>query len=300
VLVKISNFSFGDKPPYGLVPAELKERPQWINWRYKFVPGRNKAKKPPIDPRSGVEADVTSPATWATFDEACEAHQSGRWSTKGIGFVFTPEDPYFGLDLDGCLAKPSGIAPWASSILDRLQTYTEWSPSGEGVHAIGRGRLACTGRKIKGIEIYDRGRYFTFTGEPVAGRPLEVRDMPDLEELVEELFGKAPSRAQNADYPRRVVILPPEDKDLILRALSAKNGPKFSCLWRGRWKNYKSRSEADQALAAIVMFWTRGDRERAKRIMCASGLYRRKYRRKDYLDRCLDKAYWPGRSEGTK
>jgi len=53
------------------------------------------------------------------------------------------------------------------------------------------------------------------------------------------------------------------------------NGSKFSALWRGDISMYKSASEADSALAAILAFYT-NDTDQIKRIMCRSGLYGRK------------------------
>ena len=95
----------------------------------------------------------------------------------GIGFVFTPEDDLCGVDLDGCLDPETGeIEPWAWEIIEELDSYTEISPSGTGVHILVRGELP-EGRNRKGrFETYDRGRYFTVTGKHLAGTPQSHRE----------------------------------------------------------------------------------------------------------------------------
>ncbi|RKJ08770.1 DNA primase, partial [Butyricicoccus sp. 1XD8-22] len=60
---------------------------------------------------------------------------------------------------------------FATEIIDTLDSYTEFSPSGKGIHIIIKGNLPQsvlgTGRKNTkhGLEIYSYGRYFSFTGD---------------------------------------------------------------------------------------------------------------------------------------
>jgi primase-polymerase (primpol)-like protein len=59
----------------------------------------------------------------------------------GVGFVFSSDDPYVGIDLDGCRNPQTGyIEPWALEIVRRLNSYTEISRSGTGLHIIAKGR----------------------------------------------------------------------------------------------------------------------------------------------------------------
>jgi putative DNA primase/helicase len=56
--------------------------------------------------------------------------------------VFTPEDDLCGVDLDGCLdSLTEEIEPWAWTIIEELDSYTEISPSGKGVHVLVRAVL---------------------------------------------------------------------------------------------------------------------------------------------------------------
>src|SRR5438445_564404 len=118
------------------IPDELKARDQWLNWRRAARDG--KPTKIPYASKTGVNASVTDPSTWATFEEALAACPN----YDGAGYVLTPDDPYTGVDLDRCLDPATGkLDPWARSIVDQLHSYTEVSPSGEGVRIFVRGSL---------------------------------------------------------------------------------------------------------------------------------------------------------------
>ena len=86
------------------------------------------------------EASSTNPETWANYEvavRACKEHGYG-----GIGFVFSPEDDLCGVDLDLCLDPETGeIEGWAQAVIEELDSYTEISPSGTGVHVLVRATL---------------------------------------------------------------------------------------------------------------------------------------------------------------
>jgi len=153
-----------------VIPDELTARAQWLIWRY----GKRERKptKIPVDPNSGGPGKVDDPATWSSYDEACAARD--RFCCDGIGFVFTCDDPYVGIDLDHCRDPRSGqIVPEAQAIIDEFATYAEASVSGSGVHLILRGVMPPGSRhrgRIDGleVEVYEKGRYFVTTGEELA------------------------------------------------------------------------------------------------------------------------------------
>jgi putative DNA primase/helicase len=88
----------------------------------------------------------------------------------GVGFVFAPDDGLAGIDLDHARNPDTGeIASWAQQIVDRFASYTEVSPSGTGLHIIVRGAVTAAVKKDK-VEIYDRARYFTVTGDVLGNR----------------------------------------------------------------------------------------------------------------------------------
>lgn len=145
------------------IPAELRERPQWVCWRWEWRGDR--WTKVPLNPATGAQASTTDPATWGTFDQALARYRARN--LPGVGFVFAPDDPYCGIDIDHCRDAATGaLTTVAKSIVAALDAYAEASPTGTGVHVIARARLPGKGRKDskQGIELYDSGRYFTITG----------------------------------------------------------------------------------------------------------------------------------------
>jgi hypothetical protein len=147
------------------VPACLRSLKQWVCW--KFV--QRESEKPTKIPVTigGYGADATDPMDWYDFPTVCEHARK----FAGIGFVFSPNDPYVGVDIDDCFATPGELKPWAVPIVERLEgTYGEVSPSGNGLKffCIGTNPFV-TGKRVKcgdgAIEIYSQGRFFAVTGQ---------------------------------------------------------------------------------------------------------------------------------------
>jgi putative DNA primase/helicase len=258
------------------IPFELRAERRWVCWRYEEREG--KWTKVPVTPQ-GAPAKSNDPSTWTTF-QACIAAPTRNGQIAGIGFVLG--DGFVGIDLDHARDHETcEIADWAKKIIDRLRSYTEISPSGKGIHIICRGSLP-PGRRRKGpIEMYDADRYFTVTGVRINDYGIEDRSR-ELAELHAEIFS-APSVGGRD--------LPEEDRELIHRAMAARDGEKFRRLWQGQWQGeYPSHSEADLALCNLLAFWTGGDRERIDRLFRASGLYRDKWDRADYREATIARA----------
>ena len=112
-------------------PTCLRKRRQWVAWKY--VERDGKPTKCPVNPGTGALADSTDAATWGTFEQAVAACRQDA-GLAGVGFVFSADDPFSGVDLDDCLEADTGqLKPWARQIVDRLASYAEISPSGTGV-----------------------------------------------------------------------------------------------------------------------------------------------------------------------
>lgn len=149
------------QPQRQTIPEELKAHHQWVVWRLELRDGESKPTKVPyyaVDRK----ASSTDPATWLSFDAAWALYERGRFN--GVGYVFSPDDPYCGIDLDPELPTAD-----RETILRRFGSYAELSPSGRGHHIIVKAKLPGGGRKKGSIEVYDRARYFTVTGHVVEG-----------------------------------------------------------------------------------------------------------------------------------
>src|SRR6516162_6171084 len=133
--------SGGTKPArlevlFAHIPERLRKLRRWVVW--KWCRRKKKWDKPPRQ-TNGDLASVDDPNTWCSFDEALAALQTGE--LDGIGFVlgYVEEEgvTYTGVDLDGCRDPQTGqIQEWATSHLERIDTYAEVSPSGEGAKAL--------------------------------------------------------------------------------------------------------------------------------------------------------------------
>lgn len=259
------------------VPAidELALVKQWVVWRLEPpLEGKDKPRKVPYNARDGKPASTTDQRTWATFDEACIAAPLGF---TGLGFVFTANDPYIGVDLDGCL-KNGVIAGWAADIVERLKTYTEVSPSGNGLHLIIRGKLPAVGRRSGPIEMYETQRYFTMSAEKLSGTPEFIYDRSlVIAQIHAELFGDhglviQPRTTAKRQHPERT------DDELLERMFASRSGSEIRWLWDGKVGRYDDDdSRADLALCAHLLYWTSGDTVRADRLFRQSLLYRPKW-----------------------
>jgi putative DNA primase/helicase len=144
------------------IPVELKRRPQWVNFEVVRKPD-GRLDKVPYIPGTQRKASTTDLMTWRTFEEAL----AGVEQFDGLGFAFCSGDPYAGVDLDHCVDLKTGqIELWALQVIKELDSYTEFSPSGKGIHIIVQGKIPSAVKRDE-IEIYDCKRFFTITGHVV-------------------------------------------------------------------------------------------------------------------------------------
>ncbi|MCK6486642.1 MAG: phage/plasmid primase, P4 family [Phycisphaerae bacterium] len=262
------------------VPSCLRERRQWVCWR--FIVRGGKTTKCPICPNGVGEASSTDPATWGTFDQAVAACQAA--GLEGIGFVFSADDPFAGVDLDKCIDPTTGEPkPWATAILDKLDSYSEVSPSGTGVKvfvsACKPGPRCKTGYEDGAIEMYDRDRYFTVTGQSLDEPPKEVAERQGaVDALYAQVFGAPPTaRAAQPDPSNNGQLRLDDDEILRLACANRKSGAKFASLRAGRWNDhFNSRSEADSSVVFTLAYYSK-DAGQLDRIFRRSGLMREKW-----------------------
>lgn len=272
-------------------PRDLK---QWVCWRSEARERGGKPTKVPYSPATGSRARSDDPNTWGSLAEARGA--ADRDSYDGIGFVFTEGDPFCGVDLDGCVELETGeIEPWAAEILDELDSYTELSPSGEGLHVLVRAKLPEGGRRKGRIEMYDRGRFFTITGHHLDGTPRQVENRQEkLVALHARLFRSSPGALDEQGASEKSGVAPASpglsDAEILARAMRAANGERFVRLWDGDRSGYTSDSEADLALCSMLAFWAGPDEDRIAGLFARSGLVREKWNREDYRKRTITRA----------
>lgn len=158
-----SETSSADRKPAPLqvlpenIPLELQECPQWLCWKYDW--NGKKWTKPPYNPK-GFKVSKTNPQHYSSFAKVLEAYRKGDFD--GIGFVLTAADPFVAIDIDHCL-EGGVLSAEAQSIIKRMDSYTEISPSGNGIRIFVKGSIP---RNIHtAIEMYDHDSYVTVTGQ---------------------------------------------------------------------------------------------------------------------------------------
>lgn len=149
--------------------ADWKALPQWACWT--SIDGR----KVPMNPATGRAAKSNDPATWTTAAEAWTAKKRRGWG--GLNFALTLEAGIVGVDLDDCFEERSGIRrlkDYARQIVQMLNTYTEFSPSGNGLHLFALGKIPHNiKRDADGFEMYAERHFLTVTGRQFGAAAVE-------------------------------------------------------------------------------------------------------------------------------
>jgi hypothetical protein len=102
------------------IPAELRERRQWVVWRGERRDG--KRTKVPYRVDTGQRASVDDPGSWASYEQASAF---ARRFNFGIGFVFTTADPFV-----ASTWTPASMT--ASSIPTLLRSSDSLTPTASG------------------------------------------------------------------------------------------------------------------------------------------------------------------------
>jgi len=254
------------------VPDDLARLPQWVFWRYDLNERGGLTKVPYQIDAWHMGARSTDADTWSTLDNAYR--DFGQANVAGIGFVFQKGGNIFGIDVDD-LDK---VAPEDREAAEQLRvmiheafpTYCERSPSGKGVHYIGRGAIPETIGAIKdskyGIEIYDHDRFFTFTGDTYPNRDRLLDCGTPLLELCQTMRGAA-SATQSARVHDDVRDERTTDQ-IISDIRSWTNGAEFSFLMDNNLPTVLSRFKQDHSAAdlALCNFIASGTKDTAKAI----------------------------------
>ena len=236
-----------------LLPLQLL--PQWVVWRYESREGEKPTKVP--YQLNGYGASSTDPKTWTTYENAVAYSKANP--SFGIGFVLSASDPWAVIDLD--VEEGKTLSEDQINCYKAANSYTEWSPSGRGLHVWLKAYVPPVKRKDIGFEIYSHSRYFTVTGNVLNPTSIE-----DRQSFVEQTFKWLGGTSTNGYHPP---VLPDQveflnDQEIIKRAAQAANGDKFAALWENNgWESYltgrqedKSHSAADLALCNMLAFYT--------------------------------------------
>ena len=170
------------------IPPLLKEQARWCCWRPVEKADGNIDRQPLGC--NGTVARCNDASTCTTLAEAFEFYRS---STEAGGLNFLPGGdgdlvPAV-FDFDGCVDDDGCISPAAQRVLEAIgDTYTEYSPSGHGLHAwvLAPRSTRNLAKPAEGFEFYAGRHFMSVTGnalepgrpavlvEIAAGRPAEL------------------------------------------------------------------------------------------------------------------------------
>jgi hypothetical protein len=187
-----------------MVPQELRDRPQWLVWRFEHQKDEKKPRKVPYyvngQRRQGTQGSEDDRLQLVLFDAAINEMSRGKYD--GVGFAFLPGDGLIGIDLDNCIDHETGeIQERAQKIIAACSSYTELSPSKRGVHIFVKGQVDRSFKSNQiGVEVFCGSQFFTFTGEHFSTTPQTVNEISEavlrrLKLTVEEAKTGARSRS---------------------------------------------------------------------------------------------------------
>lgn len=271
---------------YTNIPDEMKNLKQWGCFHKVWMPERKKYTKIPVNAYDGSPGKSNDPSTWSDFDAAVRALDTIE-RADGLAFYFA--NGYVGLDIDHIredLEAYSAGDDDPDNLINAVGnltkfTYMEVSISGEGIHAIFKGKIPGQHRRKGQFEMYESGRFFALTGDTLKPHPqIKSLNTAEMKKLYEYIFGKDKVVAlhpENVNFQSVDLSIP----EIINKATSSKTGRRFQLFMKGGWEGfYNSQSEADMAFANDLAFWTGKDFKKMDTIFRNSSLMRDKYDKK--------------------
>ena len=296
-------------------PAELKTLNNWGIWKQEQITdsktgelkvnetGNPVMGKVPFNPLTGQRGNPSHEGSPTTFALSCEALKMNP-SFGGLAFGFFYRDGYTGIDIDNCCnPETSVIEPWSMEIVKEINSYTEISTSGTGLHIVSKGwqvpiEGGREGRR-KGIEIYSGKHYFTVSGNHLEGTPrtVEIRDLSNLfarmqsgyyqkliqgasEKSTPSTFGELVSSGKTITSKRALLMTGTIESQKPFRIVDA----------FGNALEYESQSEADQALCNLIVMEVSKDPAIIDAEFRKSSLFRDKWERQDYRTNTVNRA----------
>ena len=207
--------------------------------------------------------------TWLANDPGA------RYKPRFLGFAVTPKTGLVFIDLDHIIDKDTGtVLPEALEIVEKINSYVEYSQSRTGLHIYARGYKTSSACRADFLEIYDQGRFACITNIPYG----EVRPLREATAEITAICDRYFPKSSPQHNPRLQESSSPtlEDEVILKKASSAKNSSKFKRLYYdGSTEDYGGdESRADQGLMNLLAFYTR-DEEQLERLFSNSALGQR-------------------------
>lgn len=257
-----------DKAYEKATPYSLREKPIFVGWQFQYYDKDGKElKKPtkvPCNPLTGGRAMSNAPSTWSNFKTACAAVD--KYGFDGIGIMFG-KNKLVGIDIDHCIDSEGKVSELARDIINTLDSYTELSPSGNGIHILAYGEIPAS-KHLSTIEIYNSGRFLTLTGHQYEGKLRTMKSaestQPGLDSVwktyVEPYLGNYADRTASGENLALPIVEQTVEDDVIMKNIerSPKMKGKFERLAQGL-PPYIWDEENKVYTDKIYDFWYRED-----------------------------------------
>ena len=161
------------------LPGFMKKRCQFCFWKMEERNG--KPTKVPYNPKQPAnKAQTNHPESFGSLNEALSACRE----VGGSGIGVRIDRGLWGIDIDHCVDAQGKLSEMAAEIIRIMNSPTEFSPSGSGVHIyfvadqadFSKERYYINNQKL-GLEVYPSGKtikYLTVTGKHLAGTPEDI------------------------------------------------------------------------------------------------------------------------------
>lgn len=156
------------------VPGELRRRNQWANWASLSEDELPEYLRHPKQPYFGPTRELS----WTTEDGSGPYHRAfghtTRHENRGVGYVFSEDDEYVAIDLDGCLDDYHNLKEWCPKPPWLTEdVWVEVSSSETGLHTAVKGvslpwwwsNQDFEDKDHAGVECEDGNRFFALTGD---------------------------------------------------------------------------------------------------------------------------------------
>lgn len=275
------------------IPKELQDNALWCCWQYEQKNGR--MTKIPKNPRNLHNAESNNKSTFGTFSEASEMWKHNM--CDGIGIHIS--NGFCAIDIDHCIVDGM-LSDTAVDICNIMESYSEKSPSGEGMRVIFKtSNFEFNKEKYyiknpkNGVEIYADGvtnRFVTITGNSVYNYPI-IEDDEALQIILDKYMVRPTSKYKKSDQNSHICTpINLSEQEILNKALTTQS---FNSLFNGNMSAYNNdRSSADLALCNMLAFWTGKDPQKMDNIFRQSALMRDKWLREDYRNATINKAIY--------
>ena len=211
---------------YEKLPKELRDNGVFCLWKYEERDG-NMTKV--LYQINGKHGDSTNKRTFSDFRLVVNALTG--YDGLGMG-VF---DSYCAIDIDHCVAGGK-LTSMAQDIVDTMNSYTELSPSGTGVHIIfkasgltyDKSRYYINNRKI-GLEVYVTGmtnRFVTLTGNAIRECCVEERSDEVMTVLEKYMVKPVKVKSQKTAAPGSYL----SDESVVSKAIQGERASRKTAL----------------------------------------------------------------------